>query len=334
LRAAHRNSARDLEPYPLPHNILEFKMTEGEFLAVGTKLLEEPCSVICLLSALASLRKDIMDERGGSAALSDEREEALNDVRSAFTEIVTTFNILYIPVNDRRLLNLWYTGMDYFQRSSCRFYRNYSVIKAFQNGLRDEPAQASIARLTSTDMHDQLQTTIKQLISPIVSAFLSQLSAFYETMSPEWLCAVIWKQSNILSSILNLYVQEKVTSLIVGRPGPGCFHIWYARVRSAFQQNLLVLLAKLKFYEGRPYDCNTVLSQTAMSRFCFNISACFPHQLPLLDEEDMSLEDPDFWPSDDDEKLDQATRDDVYAFMLLVNRKTVELSDSATSQRI
>jgi hypothetical protein len=54
----------------------------------------------------------------------------------------------------------------------------------------------------------------------------------------------------------------------------------------------------------------------------------------LLDEEDMSLEDPDFWPSDDDEKLDQATRDDVYAFMLLVNRKTVELSDSATSQRI
>jgi hypothetical protein len=75
---------------------------------------------------------------------------------------------------------------------------------------------------------------------------------------------------------------------------------------------------------SRPYDGNTVLTETAMDHFYLNILACFPHQLPLLDEEDITLEDPD-------EKLDQSTRDDVYAFMLLMNRKTLESSDPATS---
>jgi hypothetical protein len=257
-----------------------------------------------------------MDERSGSAALSD--------VRSTFAEILTTFNILYLPINGRRLLGLWYTGMDYFQRSSYRFYRNYSVIKAFHNEFRADSVQASIAHLTSPDMHDHLLTTIKQLISPSVLAFLSQLGAFYETMPPGWLCAVIWEESNTLSSILNLYVQEKVQPLITGRPSPGCFYIWDVRVRSVFQHNLLVLLAKLEFHESRPYDGNTVLTETAMAHFYLNISACFPHQLLLLDEEDIILEDPD-------ERLDQATRDYVYAFMLLVNRKTLESSDPATS---
>jgi hypothetical protein len=118
---------------------------------------------------------------------------------------------------------------------------------------------------------------------------------------------------------------EQVTSLTAGRRGPDCFQIWCGKLRGVIQFNLHALLRRLEFHEGRPYDWNTVLTQNSMNRFYAKISRCFPHELDLVDNQDH------YWPSEDEEKMDQATRDDMYAFMLLVNRRTLELTDSATS---
>jgi hypothetical protein len=154
----------DLTPYFHAHNNSQSRITNRDFRVVGANVLEEPCLVICLQSALASVRMDNWQPSGG--LLSNERAEALRDFRSAFAKILKAFTTHCVTVNDRRLLDLWYTGMQHLQRSSYRFSRDYSVVKVFHNELCADSARASIARITSRDMQDQLQTAFKQLITP------------------------------------------------------------------------------------------------------------------------------------------------------------------------
>jgi hypothetical protein len=352
--------------------ILRSKMTSSELPILQTKLLEEPCLIICLLEAIAVLQKKLRKgaEIVGACArcCSDTCTHipALHDVRASFIDIIdTVFNYLKIPSDDDALLTLLEDSLDYFQQSFDEVSGAYCIIKTFYDELRADSAQDSIARLTSPDMHDQLQATIKQLLGPSMSAFLIQLNAFYESMPHEWLVGVINEQSSRFCEILDLHVQGRFASLGADHLYPGGLDHWYSKLLGGISFNLYILVQRLQVREGRVHDCDIVATQTPLDRFYSIVSVmCFPHKLPMLDDYDTSLHDPrddprdsgyqpqsceneddgDSLQSDEDEEdedeededdqqdePEDVVRDDVYTFMLSVDQKTSELTNSGTS---
>jgi hypothetical protein len=186
-----------------PSTVLPSKMINGEFPVLQTKLLEEPCLIICLLEAISVHQKKIQScaEVVGACArcCSDKctHVPAVHDMRASFIDIIdTVFNFLKILDDDDALLNLEEDSLEYFRRSDDEVTRSYSIVRAFYNEIRADSAQDSIVRLTSPDMHDQLQATMKQLLDPSMSAFLGKLNTFSKNMPHEWLVGVINEQSS------------------------------------------------------------------------------------------------------------------------------------------
>jgi hypothetical protein len=351
--------------------ILHSKMTNSELPILQTKLWEEPCLIICLLEAIAVLQKKL--RRGAEIVGACARccsdtcthVPALHDVRASFIDIIeTVFNYLKIPNDDDALQILEEDSLEYFQQPFDEVSRALFIIQTFYDELRADSAQDSLVRLTSPDMHDQLQATIKQLLGPSMSVFLIQLNAFSKNMPHEWLVGVINEQSSRLCEILYLHVQGKFASLGAAHLYPGGLDHWYSKLLGGISFNLYVLVQRLEICEGRVHDCDTVATQTPLDRFYSIVSVmCFPHELPMLDDYDTSLHDPRDDPrdsgyqpqscededdgyslqSDEDEDDDEedeedqqdepedVVRDDVYAFMLSVDQKTSELTNAGTS---